>query len=41
MDRVRNMVQVWVRATVGDNVRVRVRVRGTVGIGVMVDGASG
>ena len=41
MGRVRITVQDWVKATVRDNVRVRVRVRGTVGVGVMVDGASG
>ena len=41
MGRVRITVQDWVRATVGDNVRVKVRARGAVGVGVMVDGASG
>ena len=41
MGRVRITVRVWERATVGDYVRVMVRVTGTDGDGVMVDGASG
>ena len=35
------MARVWVRATVEYNVRARVRVRGIVGVRVMVNGASG
>ena len=41
MGRVRITVRVWERATVRNYVRVMVRVTGTDGDGVTVDGASG